>query len=157
MWGIFQTLVGDLTQCLCAQLCVLLDCHVEVHITVLFNLCYPHSKPIRFYIKSWNWELWAWERRNWEAAVLQSTSIYSWSMVQHWTLHCGFYCSFTYTLWLYMIHAAHTCAPPSLGVCATLIFHQTRASLTAPPMFVTPVLWMFLPPSVPRLGVALVP
>lgn len=138
----------------CVYKCVcFLDSHVEAHITALFNLGYPHSKPIRFYIKSWNWELWGWEQHNREVAVLQSTSLYSWSLVQH----CGFYCSFTYTLWLYLPQAAHTCAPPSSDACAALIFPQTSASLSGPPLFLTPILWMFLTPSVPRLGVALVP
>lgn len=111
----------------CVQVCVcFLDSHVEAHITALFNLRYPHSKPIRFYIKSWNWELWGWEHRNREVAVLQSTSLFSWSLVQH----CGFYCSFIYTLWLYLPQAAHTCAPPLSDACAALIFHQTSASLS---------------------------
>ena len=140
--------------CVCVYKCVyFLDSHVEVHITALFNLCYPHSKPIRFYIKSWNWELWGWEHGNQEVAVLQSTPLYSWSLVQQ----CGFYCSFMYTLWLYVPQATHTCPPSSSDACATLMFHQTSASLSGPPLFVTLTLWMFLTPSVPCLGVALVP
>lgn len=56
-----------------------------------------------------------------------------------------------------MVRAAHTCTPPSLDACAALTCHQTSASFTGPPLFATPTLQMCLTPSVPRLGVALVP
>lgn len=89
--GIYWTSVGDLTRCVraCARTpkCVCFsDCHVGSYITALFHLCYcvhSHSKAIRFYTKSWSWELWSWVRCNRRDGLPLSAFLYSWSLVQY--------------------------------------------------------------------------
>lgn len=133
LWGIYWTSVGDLTHCVCVcvpmSVCAFLDCHVGSCITVLFHLCdcvHSHSKPIRFYMKSWSWELWSWERCNWQAGILPSTSLCSWSLVQcrsRLQLQLHFH-THILTLLLYLFSPAHTWVSQSLGACMAPIFQS---------------------------------
>lgn len=179
VWSTFNGFVRDIldfsrrsdTLCVCVcvptSVCAFLDCRVGSHITALFHLCYcvhSHSKAIRFYTKSWSWELWSWERRNWQAAILQSTSLCSWSLVQYRSplqLQLHFHINIL-TLLLYLFSAAHTRVPLSLYPCVApqkiSELPQTSAtSLLGSTLFVPALLWTLLLPSTHRLGVAFVP
>lgn len=161
LWGIYWTSVGDLTHCVCKRVCVcirksvcFLDCHVGSYITVLFHLCYcvhSHSKTIRFYMKSWSWELWSWERCNRQAGILRSTSLCSWSLAQYRSqlqLQLHFHTQIL-TLLLYLFSPAYTCGTCVSGcICDTGISElpQISACPHGSTLFVPAELWTLLKP-----------
>lgn len=169
LWGIYWTSVGDLTHCVCKRVCVrtyksvcLLDCHVGSYITVLFHLCYcvhSHSKAIRFYMKSWSWELWSWEQCNRQAGILQSTSLCSWSLVQYRSqlqLRLHFHTQIL-TLLLNLFSPAHTCGTCVSGCMRGTDISELPQISACPTLFTPAVLWTLLKSSTHRLGVVFVP
>ena len=169
LWGIYWTSVGDLThrvyerRCVCTYECVcFLDYHVGSYIMVLFHLCYcvySHSKAIRFYTKSWSWELWGWERCNWQAGILQSTSLYSWSVPISTAATAALSHTHFDSVTLSVLSSPH------MGTSVSRCMHGTDISelpeRSAYPLgstlFVLAVLWVSLMPPTHCLGVVFVP
>lgn len=167
LWGIYWTSVGDLTHYACVRACVCvlfgLSCRVPYYGAFHLYYCvHSHFKAIRFYRKSWSWELWSRERRNRQPGLPPSTSLRSWSLVAA-PISAGATVALSHahfdSVALSVLDSPHMGASVSGHMRGTNISElpQISASLLGPILFVLAVLWMLLMPPTHRLGVFVPP